>query len=347
MKSPTSPMLPRLALMLIMGLFTTFLMAGLTAGQAFADSPKHVLKIASLAPKGSSWMNSFEKMNREIHKATKGEVALKIYGGGVMGDESAMVRKMRTGQLDGGALTSVGLGDIEPQILVLQLPLTFKNYAELDHVRDQMSERLTKLLADKGFVLIMWGDVGFNYIFSNEPVATPADIKKTKMWVWDADPISKQVMDVAGVNGTLLGVPDVLPSLSTGVIDAFNNSPYGAVALQWHSKAKYVTNLRLAVVIGGVVLNKKSWEALPAEHRKTVQEIASKQGAELLTQIRKDNESAIKTIEKSGVKLVKPNDISAWLAMAEKTRVSLTGELFPKSLVDEMLGHLNAYRKKK
>ncbi len=325
------------------------LLVALTASafpaSAFAEA-KHVLKIASLAPKGSSWMKSFEKTNREVRKATNGEVELKIYGGGVMGDEGAMVRKMRTGQLDGAAVTNVGLGDIAPELLVLQLPLQFKTYAELDYVRDQMSPTFEKILEEKGFVLLHWGDVGFNYVFSNTPVSVPGDIKKTKMWVWDADPISKSVMDVAGVNGVLLGVPDVLPSLQTGVIDAFGNSPYGAVALQWHAKAKYVTNLKLAMVIGGFVISKKSWDAIPAEHQAAIKAIGQKNGKDLLSQIRKDNQNAIQTIQNSKIELVQPKEIKAWLAMSKNVEKKLTGSLFPAALVNEMKKHLAAYRKK-
>ncbi len=319
---------------------------GLFAPEAEAQKPKHIIKIASLAPKGSTWAKSFERTNREIRKATGGQVAMKIYPGGVMGDESAMVRKMRTGQLDGGAVTSVGLGDIAPEVLVLQLPLTFKNYKELDYVRDKMSDTLTGLLEEKGFILLHWGDVGFNYIFTNTPVQTPDDIRKTKMWVWEADPISKEVMKVSGVNGTLLGVPDVMPSLQTGVIDAYANSPYGAVALQWHSQAKYVTNLKLAMTVGGLVISKKSWEKLPEKHQKTIREIASKNGKTLLKSIRSDNKQAISTIKKNGIKMIKPENMGAWFTMAKKTRESLQGNLFSKALVDEMLGHLKAFRKK-
>lgn len=315
-----------------------------SAAPAFADGPKHVIKIASLAPKGSSWMKSFEKTNREIKEATGGDVALKIYGGGVMGDERAMVRKMRTGQLDGGAVTNVGLGDIAPELLVLQLPLVFKNYKELDYVRNKMSPTFTKILAENGFVLLHWGDVGFNYLFSNTPVSAPGDIKKTKMWVWDADPISKTVMDVAGVNGVLMGVPDVMPSLQTGVIDAFGNSPYGAVALQWYAKTTHVTNLKLAMVIGGLIVSKKTWDEIPAEHQKAIMEIAAKNGKELLTQIRRDNQNAIKTIQKSNIELVQPTEIKQWLAMAKEVEKKLAGSLFPKKLVTEMKKHLADYR---
>lgn len=326
-----------IALLVAFGAFT------LGAAQAVAQ-PKHTIKMATLAPKGSSWMKSFESAKRDIEKATDGEVSVKIYPGGVMGDESAMVRKMRSGQVHGAAITSVGLGEIDQKLLVLQLPLTFKNDKELDYVREKMSDTFAEMLSEKGFSLLSWGDVGFQYLFSQTPVTKPADLKKTKPWVWDADPITKAVMEVIDVNAVPLGVPDVLPSLQTGVINTFLNSPYGAVALQWYTKAKYVTNLQLAVVIGGVVLSEDALEELPEEHREAVTSAFNKHGKQLLSQIRKDNQKAIQTIQKAGVESVDPKDMKAWTTAAEQTRAKLTGTLFPKELVDEMMKHLDDAR---
>ncbi len=300
---------------------------------------KYNLRIATLAPQQSSWMRTFQAVGRAIKAATGGEVVLKLYGGGVMGDESAMVRKMRTGQLDGAAVTSVGLGDIDQQLLMLQLPLLFKNYAELDRVRNAMAGKFAGLLRDGGFIHLGWGDVGPNYLFSNRPIARPTDIKATKMWVWDADPVSREVMKAASVNAIPLAVPDVLPSLQTGVIDAFSNSPYGAIALQWYTKAKYVTNLKLAMVIGGSVLTTKAWGKLPASHQAAMKEISRRYHGELLTQIRADNEAAIKTLRNKGIKVVPPRAFPEWKALADEVRRRMVGKQFDPALVQEMLSY--------
>ncbi|AWV89670.1 TRAP transporter substrate-binding protein DctP [Bradymonas sediminis] len=342
----------RLTLILTMALVGLFFGVGtLSAQEGGADAKaaekeetSHTLRIASLAPKGSSWMKSFEAAKRTIAKESGGKIKLKFYAGGVMGDESAMVRKMRTGQLDGAAVTSVGLGHIDEKLLVLQLPLTFKNYKELDYVRDKMSGTFQGILGAKGFRLLTWGDVGFNYLFTQTPVKKPSDLRQTKPWVWDTDPVTKEVMKAAKINAVALGVPDVLSSLQTGVINTFLNSPYGAVALQWYTQAKFVTNLRLAVVIGGVIISEKSLEKLSENQRKIVLDAFEKEGKVLLSQIRKDNAQAIKTIGKSGIKTVEPTDMKAWTAMAEEARKRLTGKLFPKELVDEMYGHLKDVR---
>jgi len=323
---------------LALTLMAAFLIAGAMPATASAEEVK--LKLASLAPKGSSWMKTFQAINRELKKETDGEVSLKLYAGGVMGDERAMVRKMRSGQLDGAALTSVGLADINKQLLVLQLPLTFKSSKQLDYVRDQMSDTFTGLLDKQGFKLLAWGDVGFNYLFTNSPVSSPNDIKQTKCWVWDLDPVSREVMKVAGVNAVPLGVPDVLPGLNSGLVDAFLNSPYGAVALQWHTKAKYRSNLKLAVTIGGVVLTKKAWDKIPAKYHELVISIGKKHEAKLLKKIRSDNRKALKTLQDKGIEKTDISNFKKWKAIADKTRTNLTGPFFEKAIVDEMLKHL-------
>jgi len=299
------------------------------------------LRIATLAPEGSSWLKAFKQVARDVKEKTDGRVAIKVYAGGVMGDEGAMVRKMRTGQLDGAALTNVGLGEINKQLLMLQLPLLFKNYDELDRVRDAMSTKFETLIEAEGFRLDgNWGDVGFAYMFSNTPIKVPSDVKKAKMWVWDGDAISKEVMKVTGVNAVELGVPDVLASLQTGLIDAYMNSPYGAIALQWYTKATYITDLKLAMTIGGSVLSNSSWGKLSDEDKQILADVSKAKHKSLLKRIRKDNKRAMVALVDKGITVVQPEDFGAWKKVADDVRNNLTGSFFDRALIDEMMGLL-------
>ena len=225
--------------------------------------------------------------------------------------------------------------------LVLQLPLVFKNNKQLDNARNKMSSTLDGILKSKNFVRLGWGDVGFIYFFSNSPVATPNDAKATKMWVWDTDPVTKEVAKVAGINATPLGVPDVLPSLSTGVINSFLNSPYGAMALQWHTKAKFVTDLKLAVTIGGTVMSKKSWDKLSGDQQSAVKDVSAAEHKKLLGSIRSANNRAQKDlISKHGYTAVPVKDFGSWKKVADQVRKNMTGKVFPASLVNEMMSSL-------
>lgn len=316
--------------------------AAITGFPAIVRAAEHTLRIATLAPEGSSWAKAFSQVAREVKEATDGRIKMKVYYGGTMGDEAAMVKKMRTGQLDGAALTNVGLAEISQQLLMLQLPLLFRKSSELDKVRTAMSSRFEGMLSDAGFMLSGWGDVGFAHLFSNIEIRRPSDAQATKMWVWDTDPVSKEVMKVAGINATPLGVPDVLPSLQTGVIDAFMNSPYGAIALQWYTKAAFMTNLKLAVTIGGSVMTKAAWAKLPVADQELLQSIATAKHSSLLKRIRKDNTTAIDALKTAGMQIVEPEDFPAWKKLADTVRenLSATGGLFDAALVAEMMTHI-------
>jgi TRAP-type C4-dicarboxylate transport system substrate-binding protein len=313
--------------------------AGAVLGAPWVAKAKPIkLRIATLAPVGSRWYKSFEETALKVKELTNGEVEIKVFGGGSMGDEPAMIRKARTGQIDAVACTSVGLGEVNPQLLMLQMPMLFKDHEDLDRTRNAMAPTFAGLLEKGGFKLGAWGDVGPIYIFSNQPVRTPSDIKSCKMWVWDADRVSKQVMKVVGANAVPLSVDLVLSSLKSGVVDAFTNSPYGAIALQWYTEAAYVTNLKLAMGIGGSVITLDAWNnKLNDSHRAALEQATAETHEKLLKDIRKDNKRAIKTLKDKGLQVVDPEDILAWGNAAVQVRKDLTGSLFEPALVEQMM----------
>jgi TRAP-type C4-dicarboxylate transport system substrate-binding protein len=322
--------------------------AGAAAATTFAapfiakGAAKYTLRIASLAPDGSDWDREFKRTRKEIEEKTEGAVEIKLFPGGVMGDEPTMIRKVRTGQLDGAAVTSVGLAQINKQVLVMQLPLLFKNTKQLDHVRDAMSPTFAKLFEEGGFKLGIWGDVGEIHLFTNKPVAVPDDLKSCKFWVWSADAVTKATAKAAGVNGVELDVPDVLPSLQTGLIDAFSASPYAAIALQWYTKATHVTNLKLAMGIGASVMSLDKWNAFEDDIKAVFNEVLAASQPRLLKRIRKANAKAASTLQSKGITVVEPEDIVGWSSVAITVRNKLTGTLFPKDLLAEIDRHIKA-----
>jgi TRAP-type C4-dicarboxylate transport system substrate-binding protein len=274
---------------------------------AFAPSVVHAqttLRIATLAPEGSSWMNLFHEWGRNVESKTAGKVKVKFYAGGMQGDERDAVRKMRLGQLSGAAVTAIGLGLIQSEVRVLELPLLIKNYAELDYVRSAMSDDFKKKFEEKGYVLLGWGDVGPVYIYSNTPVRSKADLSQTKLWAWTDDPLVKTMFKQLGSNGVPLGVPDVLTSLQTGLINACYGSPLSMVALQWYTKVKYQTSLQLSQAIGATVLTKKDWDKLQPDEQKVVMDEAHAMEQKLLKVIRTDNDKALATMKTNGLQII-------------------------------------------
>lgn len=325
--------------------FRYFLVFFLLSSVAQAGD-KFVIKLATLAPEGSVWMNVFDRLNNEVMEKTKGRVRFKIYPGGVLGDEIDMFRKIRIGQIHGGGFTGLGLGMVYKDILVIQLPFLFNNYHEVDYVLSKMEDQFKQGFEKKGFVLLGWSDIGFIYLLSNTPITSKKDIKGLRFWIWEGDAVASAVFKKLGIVPVPLGLPDVLMALQTGLIDVAFSSPLGAIALQWFTKIKYMMDLPLTYSIGGVLIDKRVFQKIPLSYQKVIRECAARYLSELTQRIREDNKKAIQVMVKHGIKITRPSQeqVVEFKGLCDTTAKELSGRAFSKAVLDELMSHLKAYR---
>lgn len=290
-----------------------------------------VLKIASLAPEGSSWMKLFHVWAGAIEKRAPG-IKIKFFPGGVAGDERDAVRKMRLGQLNGAAVTAIGLGLIQPQVRVLEIPFLIKSYNELDFVREKLDGEFRKLFQEKGFELLFWGDVGQVQLFSNIPVDSVDSLSKMKIWAWTDDPMVRKLFEKVKLNAVPLGVPDVLPALQTGTIDACYGSTLSTLALQWNTKVKHMTSMVISQSVGATVLTKAGWDSLSPDEQKIVREESARLAPVLLKTIREDNKRAYDKMLKLGMTVVPTPQavMDRFTGETAAVATSLDGQLFTK-----------------
>ena len=237
-------------------LTVVFLLAVLSPVPATA---KHLFKIASLAPEGSVWIESFKDFAAEVTEKTGGEVSFRIYPGGVMGDDRAMYRKMRVGQLHGGGFTMTGIADIVADFRVMAIPFLFRSYEEVDQVGGDLQPLFTKRFAEKGLRFVAMTEVGFIYTFSDRPRTTIDDLRQAKAWTPSNDPLSSAFLESLGISPISLSIPDVLSSLQTGLIDTAFNSLYGSIVLQWFTKAPFVTDQPYGYAYGAFIMDGKAY----------------------------------------------------------------------------------------
>ncbi len=193
---------------------------------------------------------------------TDKQVGFKFYPGGVLGDEKDMLRKMHIGQIHGAALTSAGLSAIFNEMDVFQIPFLFESYHEVDYVTEEMGAFFQKGFDENGYILLGWSEAGFVHLMSTTPVATLDNLRKAKVWTWADSPMTKVIFDEANVSAIPLSVPDVLVGLQTGLVDVVYAPPTGAISLQWFTKIKYMTDVNLIYLIGGLVIQKKMFNKI-------------------------------------------------------------------------------------
>ena len=296
------------------------------------------LRIATLAPSGSSWMRVFNAWNLTIQKQTDNTLKLRFYAGGSQGDERDFVRKMRAGQMDGASITTTGLGQLVRQVLVLSAPGVFDEYEELDRVRAALSERFEGMFDQEGYTMLGWGDVGKTRLFSMERIERPSDIKKHRPWAWKDDLIFTEFLKVVGANPVRLGVPEVYPALQTRMVDTLPASALAAVSLQWYTRLKYVSKRNSGIIVGATLIRKDKFEQLTDEQKKVLVETGIRAHAALNKSIRRDDDKSYRTILERGLSEVDTAENQAeWEAVGEKVRERLAGRVYPKSLLDAVI----------
>ena len=261
----------------------------------------YVLKFATLAPQGSTWMNIITDWAKKVEKESQGRLKFKLYSGGVSGDEPDVLRKIRFGQLHGGAMTGHGIGYIYSPTRVLEIPFLFRSYDEVDHVRAQLMPEIREGFHQNDFELLGWMEVGFIQLFSRTPIYSIDDMKKRRIWLWQGDPLGTAFFAASGLSPVPLPITEVFSSLSTGLIDTTIAPPLGAIALQWFTKTPYMTSMPVMDGIGGLIVSRKFFDALPKDLQQLLRRTGEEAGARLLVETRRDNEKSLAVLKQHGV----------------------------------------------
>jgi TRAP-type C4-dicarboxylate transport system substrate-binding protein len=299
---------------------------GSLAGATFASA--QVLKIATVAPEGSSWMNQMRAGAKEIQTRTDGRVQFKFYGGGVRGNDKKVLRLMRIGQLQGGAFTASGLAERYPDIQLYGLPLLFRTQDEVDHVRAQLDKEIKDGMQDEGLVCLGIAGGGFANIMSQKPVRGAADLKGQKVWVPEGDLISYATMEALGLSPVTLPITDVLTGMQTGLIDIIGSSPVGALVLQWHTKVRYVSELPVAYLYGTLVVEKKVFDKIAPADQQIVREVMTRVYNQFEVDNLADDDKALQAMLNGDIELVQPDQslVPVWREESAKVRTRLAAQ---------------------
>ena len=271
-----------------------------------AAAETYTLKMATLMPTGTAWSKIIDNWMKDVETKSDGQLKFKMYSGGVMGDEPDVLRKIRKGQLHGGLFTGYGIGRIFSSARVLEVPFLFMNTAESDYVRDSLMPDIKQGFRENEFELLGWPEVGFIHIFSKHKIESLDDIRKSRIWLWQGDPLGEAFFKASDIAPVPLSIIDVYTQLaaSHSSIDTVYTSTFGAIALQWHSKLSYATKIPFTNAIGGLVVSSEFFNKLPAD----LQQLLLETGERMCTKIREDareqNQISIALLEQSGIQFL-------------------------------------------
>ena len=324
----------------------TVLCLGLALGST-AHAAANQLRIGTLAPKNSLYHRELMTLG-EAWRTAQGEGAkYVVYPDGSQGGETDMARRMRIGQLQGALLSVVGLREIEPSISALQnMPLLFRNWDEVDYVREKLRPSIEKKFLDRGFVVLAWGDAGWVRFFSKEAASRPDDYRKMKFFAWAGESEQQEIMKSLGYTPVPLETSDILPSIQTGMITAVPATPYFALASQVYATAPHMLDINWAPIVGALVVTKKAWDEMSPAARDALQAAGAQAGLHMRTKARQEVDEAVEAMKKRGLQVHKPTpeQLAEWNALAEKLYPRIRGKMVPADTFDEVMALLKAYR---
>lgn len=300
-----------------------------------------------VTPEGSTWTKSLHKLTKAVSRRTGGEITFKVYAGGISGDESDVLRKMRANRIHAAGFSGVGLGILLPKVRILEAPLLYRNYDQVDHVKEKLFDEFAAGFEDKGFVLLGFAEAGFVYLFSSVKMSGPEGFDPLKMWVWKGDPVAKTSLEAFGIKTFPLHVTDVNTGLETGMINAFYSPPLAAVAFQWYSKIRYVLDYPIVNSTGAFLIKKTIFEKLSKPNQKILREESRRFCDELIQLARKENTEALEVFKATGIEFEIPTNqqISLFQESAQKIYTTNSGKLYSRELFDKVIKILQDYHK--
>ena len=309
------------------------------------------VKMATLVPDGTSWHLVLKQLAADWAKLSGGSVKVNVYAGGSRGDDPEVVRQMNLGTLHAAVLTSVGLAELDKSIYAFSIPMAFEDYDEVYYVIDKMRPRLAANLLEKGYVVLNWADGGWSQFFAKKPVATPDDLRKLKLFQWAGDQPLLKIWQSAGFNPVSAPSTELPTGLQTGLFEAFNAPPQVVVITRYYENAKYMTDLKWALLMGATVIRKDTWDRIPADLQPKLLEAAQRAGTKLQAEIRKNGEADVAAMKTSKTGLVVvPVDAKTkelWRKTAESTYPKVRGTIVPAEAFDEALKYRDEYRRQK
>lgn len=330
---------------LFLAVFFILIVTGTSfSAEAVAPEKEPVkIKIATLAPSGS-----YDLLRDLILEKTGNQVDLKFYYGGIQGDAKDVLRKIRFRQLHGATLSGYGLGQIVPESRITNIPYVFRNYGEIEYIRENLEEYLNNEFEKKGFIVLGWYDIGFIYTFSKVPITSLEVARQQKFWVPENDVVANTICEVLEISPISLSITDVMTSLSTRLIDAASAPPLAAVAFRWYTRFQYMSEYPMGNVVSALVITKKQWDNISAENQQKVSETSKVFFKKAKEVIREKNRKSIQLLKKAGIQVVglDKDEHKKFIQMtAEKTSKALVGKMFSQELLDRTMSLLDEYRK--
>ena len=310
---------------------------------SFLFSRPIIIKLATVAPEGTEYYNLLFEMGQRWQQETNGQVQLRIYPNGVVGGERDTIRKMRVGQIQASAMSSIGLAELTDQIQAFTLPMGFKTYDEVDKVKDVMFDDISDGLSQSGFKLLFLVDIGWVYWFSSKEISVPQDLKDAKIYTTAGDYVTVELFRKFGFNAVPVSETDILTSLQTGMINSMQTVPILSLSSGWSALMPNMLDLKWGAFVGAVIVDERVWRKIKPEYQKIMMDIAQDIGKKYQQTGRETEKKAIEAMKSYGMNIITPTDeeIKIWDEFKEEITPDVIDTFLSVDIYNKVVDAIN------
>jgi TRAP-type transport system periplasmic protein len=232
---------------------------------ARAPTPPSTLRMAAIAPEGTSWARLLSEFDDDVERATHGRVRVKWMLGGSAGDELTTLEKVRKGELAGLA-GAIFCQRVAPSLQALEIA----GLAQNDDEASQLLRRLRPTFDEESratpyMFLAVSSGFGHRVLFTRTPLHRLAELRARRFWVYDLDQLEREQLRLMGVTLVPLPIDQAGRAYDEGRVDGFFSVPFAGVAWGYAVKARYFTDLDSMFLPACMILSRAVFDRLDDE----------------------------------------------------------------------------------
>jgi tripartite ATP-independent transporter DctP family solute receptor len=274
------------------------------------------IKFGHVGEPGSLFAASAEEFAKRANAKLGGKAKVVVYGSSQLGGDKELLQKLKLGTVD-IALPSTVMSSEADLFGVFEMPYLVK---DREHMKKIEKEVFWKSLAPaaeaKGLKVIAVWENGYRHITnSRRPINKPADLQGIKLRVPEGKWRVK-MFQTYGANPSPMKFSEVFTALQTGVMDGQENPFTQIYSAKFQEVQKFLSLTGHVYTPAYATVGAKKWAGLPADVRKTLEQVAKETQGFVYQKAAKDDEELLAKIKSAGVQVNTP-DKNAFVAASK------------------------------
>lgn len=234
-----------------------------------------LLRSADVHPDGYPTVEAVKSMGARISELTAGRHNARVFPGGILGSEQAVLEQVKLGSLHMARVNISALGPACPTTQAAALPFLFRDKNHMRRALDgPVGSEMLASCESSGLVGLAFYDSGARSIYTVSRAArTPADLAGQRIRVQPSD-LWVALMGALGARATPLPYGEVMAALREGRLDGAENNWSSFESSGHYLAAKKIALTEHSMAPEILVFSKKAFDALASRDQAAVRQAA-------------------------------------------------------------------------